>query len=67
MDAMQCCSAAEAEEAGVAERGDMEVLEEFFGLGFGGHSIDMDSKDALIGSESLLMPLGPPPPLRRRK
>ena len=39
----------------------MEVLEEFFGLGFGGHSIDMDSKDALIGSESLLMPLGPPP------
>lgn len=24
MDAMQCCSAAEAEEAGVAERGDME-------------------------------------------
>ena len=39
----------------------MEVLEEFFGLGFGGHSIDMDSKEALIGSESLLMPLGPPP------
>ena len=39
----------------------MEVLEEFFGLGFGGHRIDMDSKEALIGSESLLMPLGPPP------
>ena len=39
----------------------MEVLEEFFGLGFGGNIIDNDSKEALIGSESLLVPLGPPP------
>ena len=39
----------------------MEVLEEFFGLGFGGNIIDNDSKEALIGSESLLIPLGPPP------
>ena len=40
----------------------MEALDELTHLfEFGGHSIDMDSKDALIGSESLLMPLGPPP------
>ena len=39
----------------------MEVLEEFFGLGFGGNIIENDSKEALIGSESLLVPLGPPP------
>lgn len=34
----------------------MEVLEEFFGLGFGG-----DSKEALIGSDNLLLPLGAVP------
>ena len=40
----------------------MEALDELTHLfEFGGHSIDMDSKEALIGSESLLMPLGPPP------
>lgn len=39
----------------------MEVLEEFFGLGFGGNIIETDSKEALIGSESLLLPIGPPP------
>ena len=40
----------------------MEVLEEFFGLGFGGNIIEAgESKEALIGSESLLVPLGPPP------
>ena len=40
----------------------MEVLEEFFGLGFGGNITEAgESKEALIGSESLLVPLGPPP------
>ena len=41
----------------------MEVLEEFFGLGFGGNIIDPDShKEAeLVGGESLLSPLAPPP------
>lgn len=40
----------------------MEALDELFAnSGLFGNSIDMDSKEALIGSESLLMPLGPPP------
>jgi hypothetical protein len=42
----------------------MEVLEEFFGLGFGVNNMlidTCDSKESLIGGESLLAPLGPPP------
>ena len=39
----------------------MEVLEEFFGLGFGGgNMIEADTKEALIGSDNLLLPINPP-------